>query len=94
MGGHTVDYISAAQAAEKWGITVKRVQVLCKENRIQGVERIGREWLIPKNAEKPADARIKSGEYIGFSKKYRSKKGNNEINESYKVRESDKSLDY
>ncbi|WP_244648339.1 DNA-binding protein [Ruminiclostridium herbifermentans] len=89
-----MDYISAAQAAEKWGITVKRVQVLCKENRIHGVERIGREWLIPMNAEKPADARIKSGEYIGFSKKYRGKKDNNEINEGYKVGESDKSFDY
>lgn len=74
QGGHFVDYISAAQAAEKWGITVKRVQVLCKENRIHGVERIGREWLIPKDSEKPADARIKNGEYIGFSKKYRNKK--------------------
>lgn len=89
-----MDYISAAQAAEKWGITVKRVQVLCRENRIQGVERIGREWLIPKDAKKPGDARIKSGIYIGFSKKYRSKKDSNEINEGYKVGESDKSLDY
>ncbi len=69
-----MDYISASQAAEKWGITVKRVQVLCRENRIQGVGRVGREWLIPKDAQKPADARIKSGAYIGFSEKYRNNK--------------------
>jgi hypothetical protein len=89
-----MNYISAAQAAEKWGITVKRVQVLCRENRIQDVERIGREWLIPNGAVKPADARIKSGEYIGFSKKYRSNKDNNEINKEYKAENVDKSLDY
>ena len=61
-----MNYVSAAQAAEKWGITVKRVQVLCKENRIPGVGRIGRVWLIPDDAHKPADARIKNGNYIGF----------------------------
>lgn len=62
-------YISSAQAAEKWGISAKRVQILCKENRIEGVERIGHVWLIPRDADKPADARIKSGKYIGHSKK-------------------------
>ena len=64
-----MDYISVAQAADKWGVTSKRVQVLCRENRIKGVERVGRAWLIPKNAQKPVDARIKSGKYIGSSKK-------------------------
>lgn len=70
-----MDYISAAQAAKKWGVSTKRVQILCKEERISGVERIGHVWLIPKDAEKPADARIKSGKYIGLSKK-RNKKDN------------------
>ncbi|MEG2072661.1 MAG: DNA-binding protein [Oscillospiraceae bacterium] len=66
-----MQYISATQAAEKWGITPKRVQVLCKEGRISGVMRVGRTWIVPENAEKPADARIKSGRYIGFSAKYK-----------------------
>jgi hypothetical protein len=68
-----MDYISVAQAAEKWSITAKRIQVLCREKRIPGAGRIGRAWLIPKDAEKPADARIKSGKYIGFTAKYRKK---------------------
>lgn len=68
-----MQFISAAEAAEKWGISIKRVQVLCKEKRIPGLERIGRAWLIPNDAKKPADARIKSGEYIGFTQKYRKK---------------------
>lgn len=72
-GIFVMDYISAAQAAQKWGISIKRVQILCKEGRILGIERIGHAWLIPKDAEKPADRRIKSGKFIGFSKKYRHK---------------------
>ena len=64
-----MQFISAAEAAEKWGVSIKRVQVLCKEKRIAGLERIGRAWLIPKDAKKPTDARIKSGKYIGFTQK-------------------------
>ncbi|KAF5050420.1 hypothetical protein DSECCO2_429610 [anaerobic digester metagenome] len=52
-----MDYISIAEAAEKWGITRRRVQVLCNEGRIPGLEKLGKVWAIPKNAEKPADAR-------------------------------------
>jgi hypothetical protein len=66
-----IDYIFVAQAAEKWSITAKRTQVLCRGNRIPGAGRIGHAWLISKDAEKPADARIKSGKYIGFAAKYR-----------------------
>lgn len=52
-----MDYIAAKQAAERWGISLRRVQKLCSEGRIPGVERVGRDWLIPRAAEKPADAR-------------------------------------
>lgn len=54
-----LEYISASEAAKKWGISERRVQKLCEENRIPGVERISRMWLIPKDAEKPTDARRK-----------------------------------
>lgn len=53
------DYMTAQEAAERWNISVRRVQRLCKENRIEGVLNINRIWLIPKGAEKPADARKK-----------------------------------
>ena len=52
-----MDYIAAKQAAERWGISLRRVQKLCSEGRIPSVERVGRDWLIPRDAEKPADAR-------------------------------------
>ena len=53
------EYMTAGEAAELWEISVRRVQRLCKENRIDGVLNINRVWLIPKDAKKPADARRK-----------------------------------
>ena len=57
-------YLSTFEAAEKWGLSPQRVGVLCNENRIPGAQRTGSRWIIPEDAEKPADARIKSGKYI------------------------------
>ena len=55
-----LEFISAPEAAKKWGISERRVQKLCEENRIPGVVKFSRLWLIPKDAEKPADARRKA----------------------------------
>ena len=57
-------YLSTFETAEKWGISHRRVSVLCNEGRITGAQRAGSRWIIPENAEKPADARIRSGKYI------------------------------
>lgn len=57
-------YLSSKEAADKWGISERRVQILCNQDRIAGVIRIGSTWGIPDDAEKPKDARIKSGKYI------------------------------
>jgi hypothetical protein len=57
-------YISAKEAAEKWGLSPRRVGVLCNEGRIEGAYKAGASWIIPDDAEKPNDARIKSGKYI------------------------------
>ena len=54
-----LEYISAPEAARKWGISERRVQKLCEENRIPGVAKFSRMWLIPKDAEKPTDKRRK-----------------------------------
>lgn len=59
-----MEYLSVAQTAEKWGISTRRIQILCNEDRIPGAMRIGSVWAIPENAKKPQDARIKSGRYI------------------------------
>ena len=49
--------MTAREAADKWGISQRRVAVLCSENRIENAARLGNMWVIPNNAEKPIDAR-------------------------------------
>lgn len=53
-----MDFITAKEAAKIWGITQRRVAILCSENRIDGVEFVGNMWLIPKSAQKPEDGRV------------------------------------
>ena len=52
-----MELMSAKEAAAKWGISQRRVAILCSENRIANAEMIGNMWLIPMNAKKPVDAR-------------------------------------
>lgn len=60
--GDFMDFMSAKEAANKWGISQRRVAVLCSENRIDNATKVGNMWIIPANAEKPLDAR--SADYI------------------------------
>lgn len=52
--------MSAKDAAQKWDVSQRRVTILCSEGRILGAQLVGNSWVIPKNAKKPADARIKT----------------------------------
>lgn len=52
-----MEYKSAAQMAAQWGISDRRVRILCQEGKIEGVLRDGRTWRIPADAEKPVDGR-------------------------------------
>ena len=56
-------YLSTFEIAEKWGISPRRVGILCNQDRISGAQRAGSRWIIPEDAKKPNDARIKSGKY-------------------------------
>ena len=51
-----MEYLTTSETAERWGITARRVQVLCKEGRVDGAVYKG-VWLIPADAEKPEDPR-------------------------------------
>jgi len=53
--------ITAQEAAEKWNISLRRVQDYCKKGRIPGAERFGINWMIPADATRPADGRTKVG---------------------------------
>ncbi len=57
-------FMTTTETGKKWNLSARRVGVLCSEGRIPDVQKTGNTWLIPENAEKPADARIKSGKYI------------------------------
>lgn len=59
-----MEYLSIKEVSEKWGISKRRIQTLCNQERIAGAMRVGNYWVIPAEAEKPKDERIKSGKYI------------------------------
>lgn len=55
-----MDLLTTAQIAEKWKISQRRVDILCKEGRIEGAVMIGNRWFVPKTVTKPVDARRKT----------------------------------
>ena len=62
-------YMTIKEAAGVWGVTPRRIQVLCADGRIDGAMKFGRDWAIPKDAEKPVDKRVTTGEYRNWRKK-------------------------
>ncbi|MBE5816129.1 MAG: helix-turn-helix domain-containing protein [Clostridiales bacterium] len=58
------EYIQLKEAAEMWGVSVRRVQTLCAEGRIPGAKRMGRDWVIPTTAQKPRDGRTRAGREV------------------------------
>ena len=57
-------YMSVKQAAENWGISDRRIRVLCSEGKITGAYQEGRGWKIPIDAIKPTDGRYKTTESL------------------------------
>lgn len=54
------DYITVQEAAKLWGISQRRIQILCSESHMESVVHLSRVWLTPKNAKKPMDKRYKN----------------------------------
>ena len=52
-----MEYLTTVEMSKKWNISSRRIGVLCSQNRIDGVVKKGKTWLIPAEAEKPTDAR-------------------------------------
>lgn len=55
-----MEYISAKEAAKNWKLCSRMVNYYCADGRIEGVQKIGNMWLIPKDAQKPVDLRRKA----------------------------------
>lgn len=54
-------YIKVSEAAKKWGLSTRRVRLLCSENRIEGVTKKGNLYMLPEDAPRPADNRVMNG---------------------------------
>jgi Fic family protein len=62
-----MSYLSVKEVSEKWGISDRRVRVLCTEGRIEGAIKIGRSWSIPEESVKPIDGReVQNSKYLGI----------------------------
>ncbi|MBQ2876502.1 MAG: AAA family ATPase [Clostridia bacterium] len=59
--------MTVKEAAKLWDISERRVMILCKEGKIDGATKKGRSWVIPANAQKPADARYKKSQPVKAS---------------------------
>lgn len=63
------EYMTVQEAAKQWELSERRVQKLCETDRIEGVVRLSRVWLIPKDASKPIDGRLKTNQIKGGADK-------------------------
>ncbi len=61
-----MEYIKVSKVAEKWGISARRVRVLCAEGKIDGVIRKGKLYMIPANATKPMDGRMNRSAFLAL----------------------------
>jgi hypothetical protein len=56
-----MDWITTKEASELWGISTRRIQILCDNGRVDGATRLGNIWVIPKGTPKPIDGRTNNG---------------------------------
>ncbi|MDO4484165.1 MAG: helix-turn-helix domain-containing protein [Clostridia bacterium] len=61
-------YMNIREAAEKWNVSPRHIQAYCASGRIKGAKKFSNVWFIPVKAEKPADARVTTGEYRNWRK--------------------------
>ena len=47
------DFMTTSEAAEKWGITPRQVQNLCKKGQIKNAKKFGKSWSIPVDTQRP-----------------------------------------
>jgi len=59
-----VEYMTTKEAADKWGIKIRRVQTLCENGQVENASRLGQIWVIPKDTPKPLDGRTKQAKLL------------------------------
>lgn len=63
-----MEILTIKEASNIWGISARRISVLCQQGRIPGAVKMAGVWLLPANSKKPKDARVKSGNYVNWRK--------------------------
>ncbi|KSV60482.1 hypothetical protein [Acetivibrio ethanolgignens] len=61
-------YLTINEVAENWSITPRRVRAMCLNGQIIGAAKLGREWAVPVETQKPVDGRITTGKYRNWRK--------------------------
>ena len=62
--GDFVEYMTTKEAADKWGIKIRRVQTLCENGQVENASRLGQIWVMPKDTPKPLDGRTKQAKLL------------------------------
>ena len=57
-----MEYLTSLEMSKKWGISARRISLLCANGRINGAIKKGKTWLIPSDTKKPEDARFKKNQ--------------------------------
>jgi len=65
-----MEYLSVKETALKWDLTERSIQNYCMNNKIVGAKQIGKQWLIPIDAEKPIDKRYRANKNIAIEQSY------------------------
>lgn len=63
-----MEYLTTIELSKEWGISARRIAILCGQNRINGAIKKGKTWLIPCGSKKPADGRKSSNGQRGVLK--------------------------
>jgi len=56
--------MTTKEAADKWGIKIRRVQTLCENGKVENASRLGQIWIIPRDTPKPLDGRTKQAKTL------------------------------
>ena len=59
-----MEYMTTQEAANLWGIKVRRVQTLCENGKVENAQRLGYMWVIPMGTPKPIDGRTKAAKNL------------------------------
>ncbi|HCX69657.1 MAG TPA: DNA-binding protein [Firmicutes bacterium] len=61
-----MEWMTVQEAGVLWGITTRRAQYLCANGKVNGAQKLGSIWVIPRGAEKPIDGRTKTAKENNF----------------------------